>query len=121
MGIPKKFLKNINITPPSRNHERRMELWQEGMDASGTFVPKGGLYEDMDRDLIKLIEDELSISVEGKKVPVFFLTIQRWAEFARTWQFTDKDRNVQMPFITIVRNPDIQFGTNPVTQYTIPQ
>ena len=26
-----------------------------------------------------------------------------------------------MPFITIVRNPDIQFGTNPVTQYTIPQ
>ena len=121
MGIPKKFLKNINITPPSRNHERRMELWQEGMDASGTFVPKGVLYEDMDRDLIKLIEDELTISIEGKKVPVFFLTIQRWAEFARTWQFTDKDRNVQMPFITIVRNPDIQFGTNPVTQYTIPQ
>jgi hypothetical protein len=121
MGIPKKFLKNINIKPASRNHERRMELWQEGMDASGTFVPKGVLYEDMDRDLIKLIEEDLMVSVDGEKVPVFFLTIQRWAEFARTWQFTDKNRNVQMPFITIVRNPDIQFGTNPVTQYTIPQ
>jgi len=121
MGIPKNFLKNLNLKPASRNHERRMELWQEGMDASGTFVPKGVLYEDMDRDFIKLIEEELVISVEGKEVPVFFLTMQRWAEFARTWKFTDKDRNVQMPFITIVRNPDIQFGTNPVTQYTIPQ
>ena len=121
MGVPKNFLKNINIKPASRNHERRLELWQEGMDASGTFVPKGVLYEDMDRDFIKLIEDDLVISVEGEQVPVFFLTIQRWAEFARTWKFTDKDRNVQMPFITIVRNPDIQFGTNPVTQYTIPQ
>ena len=26
-----------------------------------------------------------------------------------------------MPFVSIVRQPDIQFGTNPVTQYTIPQ
>ncbi len=121
MGIPKNFLKNINIKPTARNHERRMELWQEGMDASGTFVPKGVLYEDMDRDFIKLIEEELVVSVEGKQVPAFFLTMQRWAEFARTWKFTDKNRNVQMPFITIVRNPDIQFGTNPVTQYTIPQ
>ena len=121
MGVPKKFLKNINLNPKASNHERRMELWKEGMEASGTFVPKGVLYEDMDRDFIKLIEDDLSFSIEGKKVPVFFLTIQRWAEFARTWQFTDKDRNVQMPFVTIVRNPDIQFGTNPVTQYTIPQ
>tara|TARA_R110000737_G_scaffold329490_1_gene344711 strand:- start:934 stop:2076 length:1143 start_codon:yes stop_codon:yes gene_type:complete len=121
MGVPKNFLKNINIKPVARNHERREQLWQEGMNASGTFVPKGVLYEDMDRDFIKLIEEDLVISVEGKEVPVFFLTMQRWAEFARTWKFTDKDRNVQMPFVTIVRNPDIQFGTNPVTQYTIPQ
>ena len=76
MGVPKNFLKNINIKPASRNHERRLELWQEGMDASGTFVPKGVLYEDMDRDFIKLIEDDLVISVEGEQVPVFFLTIQ---------------------------------------------
>ena len=121
MGVPKKFLKNVQIVPPANNHARRMELWEEGWNASGTFVPKGVLYEDMDRDFINLIKENLSFSVEGEKVPVFFLTIQRWAEFARTWQFTDKDRNVQMPFVTIVRQPDIQFGTNPVTQYTIPQ
>ena len=121
MGLPKKFLKNVQLKAPSNNHERRLELWEEGWNASGTFVPKGVLYEDMDRDFIKLIKDDLSFSVEGEKVPVIFLTIQRWAEFARTWEFTDKDRNVQMPFVSIVRQPDIQFGTNPVTQYTIPQ
>ena len=121
MGVPKNFSKSVNINLPSSNHERRLELWKDGWEASGTFVPKGVLYEDMDRDFIKLIEEDLSFSVGGEKVPTFFLTIQRWAEFARTWKFTDKDRNVQMPFVTIVRNPDIQFGTNPVTQYTIPQ
>ena len=121
MGVPKNFSKSVNINLASSNHERRLELWKEGWEASGTFVPKGVLYEDMDRDFIKLIEEDLSFSVGGEKVPTFFLTMQRWAEFARTWKFTDKDRNVQMPFVTIVRNPDIQFGTNPVTQYTIPQ
>tara|TARA_R110001599_G_scaffold92162_1_gene241750 strand:- start:731 stop:1861 length:1131 start_codon:yes stop_codon:yes gene_type:complete len=121
MGIPKKFLKNVQLKAKSRNHARRLELWEEGWNASGTFVPKGVLYEDMDRDFIKFVEDELSVSLGGEKVPVFFLTMQRWAEFARTWQFTDKNRNVQIPFVTIVRHPDIQFGTNPVTQYTIPQ
>ena len=50
MGVPKNFLKNINIKPVARNHERREQLWQEGMNASGTFVPKGVLYEDMDRE-----------------------------------------------------------------------
>ena len=121
MGIPKKFLKNVQLKQKSRNHARRLELWEEGWNASGTFVPKGVLYEDMDRDFIKFVEDDLILTLDGKRVPVFFLTIQRWAEFARTWQFTDKDRNVQIPFVTIVRQPDIQFGTNPVTQYTIPQ
>jgi len=121
MGIPKKFLKNVKLKERARNHERRLELWEEGWNASGTFVPKGVLYEDMDRDFIKFVEEDLILTLDGKRVPVFFLTIQRWAEFARTWQFTDKDRNVQIPFVTIVRQPDIQFGTNPVTQYTIPQ
>ena len=121
MGTPKKFLKNVQLKSKSRNHARRLELWEEGWNASGTFVPKGVLYEDMDRDFIKFVKDELSVSLGGEKIPVFFLTMQRWAEFARTWEFTDKDRNAQIPFVTIVRHPDIQFGTNPVTQYTIPQ
>tara|TARA_R110000803_G_scaffold47825_9_gene99660 strand:- start:21265 stop:22386 length:1122 start_codon:yes stop_codon:yes gene_type:complete len=120
MGVPKNFSKNIKLQKTSSNHDRRLELWEEGLNEGGTFVPKGVLYEDMDRDFIRLIEEELTFSIDGKTVPVFFLTSQRWSEFARTWQFTDKDRNVQMPFITIVRNPDVQFGTNPVTQYTIP-
>ena len=46
------------------------------------------------------------------KVPVIFLSIQRWAEFAKTWQFSDENKNIKMPFITIVRKPDAQVGTN---------
>ena len=46
------------------------------------------------------------------KVPVIFLTLQRWSEFTKTWQFTDEHKDIQMPFISIVRNPDIQPGQN---------
>jgi hypothetical protein len=48
------------------------------------------------------------------------LTIQRWAELENSWEFVDEDRNIKLPFIAIVRQPDVQPGTNPVTQRTIP-
>jgi hypothetical protein len=65
-------------------------------------------------------EDGLSISIDGEKVPVLFLTIQRWNEFTKTWSFTDKYKNINMPFITILRKPDIQQGQNQAGLWNIP-
>ena len=48
------------------------------------------------------------------------LTIQRWAEFSNTWSFVDKDLNPEVPFLVTVRNPAVQYGTNPSLLYTIP-
>jgi hypothetical protein len=52
-------------------------------------------------------------------VPVIFLTIQRWTEFSKTWQFSDKYKN-ELPFITVVRKPDIQQGQNQAGLWNIP-
>ena len=59
------------------------------------------------------------MTVDGNKVPVLFLTLSRWREFSKTWQNSDKYKNVKIPFISVVRKPDAQPGTNPA-DYKIP-
>jgi len=66
------------------------------------------------------MEDDISLVLNGEKVPVIFLSIQRWAEFAKTWQFSDEYKNITMPFITIIRKPDAQTGTNYAGTFNVP-
>jgi len=65
-------------------------------------------------------DKRVSLSVDGEKVPVIFLTIQRWTEFTKTWEFSDKYKDIRLPFITIVRKPDIQQGQNQAGLWNIP-
>jgi hypothetical protein len=46
--------------------------------------------------------------------------IQKWNEFSQTWKFSDEYKNLKIPFINIVRNPDTKYGTNPSLIYNIP-
>ena len=41
-------------------------------------------------------------------------------EFTKTWQYTDIDKNIKLPFITIVRKQDAQQGTNYAGTFNIP-
>jgi hypothetical protein len=121
MVMPKGFITNINIQNQKTGFPRRQEILDDIAD-KGTFLPRGVLIEDMDSALVEYLEDKkgLSISIEGEKVPVIFLTIQRWTEFTKTWQFTDKYKTMNMPFITIVRKPDVQQGQNQAGLWNIP-
>jgi len=119
MVMQKGYLTNINTQNQKIGFERRQEILDDISD-KGTFLPKGVLEEDMDGSFIEHMENNLSIVVDGEKVPVIFLTIQRWSEFTKTWQFTDKYKNIQMPFITVVRKPDIQQGQNQAGLWNIP-
>ena len=119
MAVPKGFRTNININPPKVGPERRLEIL-DNIEDKGTFLPKGVSEEDMDETVVDFINNGLSLTIDGEKVPVIFLTIQRWAEFSKTWQFTDKYKDIQLPFITIVRKPDIQVGQNQAGLYNIP-
>lgn len=121
MGMPKGYRTNIDILNHKIGPERRQEILDDIAD-KGTFLPKGVLEEDMDQTFVEFLnsDDGLSISVDGDKVPVIFLTIQRWTEFSKTWQFSDKYKNIELPFITIVRKPDIQQGQNQAGLWNIP-
>ena len=119
MGLPKNYRKNLKITPTPIGFEARQNILND-IANPGTYLPKGILHEDMDRDFIDYVENDLNLVLGGEKVPVIFLSIQRWAEFAKTWTFSDEYKNVTMPFITIVRKPDAQVGTNYAGAYNIP-
>ncbi len=121
MAMPKGYMTNINIKNQKVGPERRQEIL-DGIADQGTFLPRGVLEEDMDQSFIDFMNnsDGLSISVDGNKIPVIFLTIQRWTEFTKTWQFSDKYKNIEMPFVTVVRKPDIQQGKNQAGLWNIP-
>lgn len=119
MGLPKGYRKNLNITPKKIGNERREEMLED-ISKGGTYLPKGVLHEDMDKSFVEFIEGGIDLSLGGEKVPVVFLTIQRWAEFAKTWQYSDEYKNIKIPFITVVRKPDAQVGTNQAGNFNIP-
>jgi len=121
MAVPKGWRSDINIVNQKVGPERRLEI-QDGITDNGTFLPKGILEEDMDQGFMEFFKDDerVKLTIDGDVVPIIFLTIQRWTEFSKTWQFSDKYKDIELPFITIVRKPDIQQGQNQAGLWNIP-
>jgi len=119
MGLPKNYRKDLSITPHKQGFEQRQSILDD-IANQGTYLPKGILHEDMDGEMVNFINSGIDLSLNGEKVPVIFLTSQRWGEFTKTWQYTDIDKNIKLPFITIVRKPDAQQGTNYAGTFNIP-
>jgi hypothetical protein len=121
MPLPKKIKKNIPLTESKILLERRQELVDK-INKDGTYLPKSILHADLDGGFLDFVKDELKLVVEGKTVPNvdIILTTQNWAQFVQTWDFQNIDKNVEPPFITVIRIPEVKYGTNPAVLYTIP-
>ena len=126
MGIPKR--KNmINVYGNKDTYEsehigkRRQELLDK-ITKSDSFLPDSILHDDLDKGMLDYVKDKLKVVSDGVQIPIIekILTIQRWGEFTANWSFSDDDGNVKLPFIAIIRKPEVQFGTNPSIQRTIP-
>jgi hypothetical protein len=76
----------------------------------------------LDRGFLDFVKEDLRIVSDGKVIPTtdILITTQNWSQFTQTWNFQDLDKNVSPPFITVVRAPEIKYGTNPALLYTIP-
>jgi hypothetical protein len=119
MGLPKNYRKYLNISPHKQGLAQRQSILND-IANQGTYLPKGILHEDMDGEMINYVDNDIELSLAGEKVPVIFLSIQRWAEFTKTWQYSDINKNIKLPFITIVRKPDPQVGTNYAGSFNVP-
>ena len=121
MALPSKIKKNINLTNQRTLFSRREEL-VEKINMDGTYLPKSLLHADLDGGFLSFVKNELKTIVNGKIIPTvdILLTTQNWAQFTETWDLQNIDKNVEPPFITIVRIPEVKYGTNPSLLYTIP-
>jgi hypothetical protein len=121
MGFPKQIKKNIELTPYRTLYPRRVELLDK-INEHGTFLPKSILHADLDGGFLDFVKNDLKVVTEGKVIPTtdILITTQNWAQFTQTWNFQDLDKNVSPPFITVVRAPEIKYGSLPSLQWTIP-
>ena len=121
MGLPNKIKKTIPLTFPKTLYPRREELLEK-INKDGTYLPKSILHADLDGGMLNFVQNELQTIVDGNVIPSIdiLITSQNWSQFTETWNFQDLDSNVSPPFVTVVRNPEVKFGTNPALLYNIP-
>ena len=121
MALPKKIKKHIPLTEEKSLYPRREELLEK-INRDGTYLPKSILHADLDGGMIDFIKNDLKTIVSGKVIPTIdiLITTQNWSQFAQTWDIQNFDKNVEPPFISVVRIPEVKYGTNPSTVYTIP-
>lgn len=122
MGLPKKYKNDINVYSNKELLERRRELLEE-ITNQDTNLPESILHEDLDFGMLEFVKNNLLFQTgDGNTINFIerILTIQRWAEMSNTFPFTDEDGNIELPFVVVIRKPEVPFGTNPSLQYTIP-
>jgi hypothetical protein len=122
MGLPKKVKKHINVYPGDELLKRRQELLDRIVDQD-TILPESILHEDLDYGMLEFVKDHLLFTTDGGNRVNFIeriLTIQRWAEMSNTFPFTDEDGNIELPFVVVIRKPEVPYGSNPSLLYTIP-
>jgi len=129
MATPQTYKKKLNILGRPDGIQRREQI-KEMITDKDVFLPKGVLHEDLDAGFKEFVNTDLEIvcdyvendnTVIKRKLPVIMMGIQGWNEYSKTWEFSDKYKNIKIPFITIIRQPDTQVGTHPSLIYNIPQ
>jgi hypothetical protein len=112
MALPKKRKKDIDIKVV--NPEAGPKEWvDQFLEQNKQFLPRSVDFADLDAGFVEFVNNDLGFVLKGEKVPVHFLTLQRWNEFAKVWPNTNKYKNLKIPFVSVVRRPNPETGTNP--------
>ena len=127
MGQVKKKKTDFILNPPKIGSEylnygfERIEELMINSDKNTNYLPKSIGLKDIDHAAFDFIKNkDMKIIIDGKDVPVIFLTNERWAEFSKTWQYVDLDKNLLTPFITVVRSNEGE-GTRLGKRYNVAQ
>ena len=121
MPLPKQVKPTLPLVPKKTLSARREQLL-EYIKKDGTYLPKSVLHADLDRGMLDFVKTELSVVTAGKTVPFLdiIITTQNWSQYLETWKFVDLDYNPSPPFMTVVRIPEVKYGSNPALLYNIP-
>lgn len=114
MALPKKkqpdFKYNTEINPPRVGTEflnygmDRIEKLLLDTDKNTKYLPRTVDLKNLDMAMLDFVKNgNMKLVLDGKEVPTFYLSNERWGEFQKTWKYSDGDKNVVTPFITIRR------------------
>ena len=121
MPLPRQVKPTLPLVPKKVLSARREQLL-EYINKDGTYLPKSVLHADLDRGMLDFVKGDLQVVSAGSIVPMIdiIITSQNWSQYVESATFTNLDNNPEPPFITVVRQPEVKFGTNPALLYTIP-
>jgi hypothetical protein len=122
MPLPRNIVKPTLPLVPKKTLSARREQLLQYINEDGTYLPKSVLHADLDRGMLDFVKNDLKVVTAGNVVPMvdIIITTQNWSQYVETALFVDLDYNPSPPFITVVRSPEVKYGTNPSLQYTIP-
>lgn len=110
--IPK-GAKYANKVFVSKSGEERVRELLDDTDAKTVFLPESISIIDLDTEIVNVLNNgNLSVVSDSRKerIPAFLFGAEKWSEFAKTWQYTDDDKNLIFPIITI-RKTETKFGS----------
>ena len=112
---------NITIYKQKELTARRQELLDR-ITKHDSYLPDSILHDDLDYGMLEFVKEYFKVTSDGEEIPIIpkILTVQRWGEITNNWSFSNEDGNLTLPFISVIRKPDVQPGTNPIVQRTIP-
>lgn len=105
------FKNTLKLRDKAYGKERRRNLEKEALSNS-TPLPEPVVYEDIDKEFKKWVEDEIKITFNGKDIPTYTLySNQRFSEYRQMWENVDENKNPILNFKTITRETNPQTGT----------
>jgi hypothetical protein len=86
MALPKKRKKDINIkrVDPQGGPKHWVDQFKK---QNKTFLPRSVDHADLDKGFIEFVGEQMPLTVSGDKVPIHFMSTQRWAEFSKTYLY----------------------------------
>jgi hypothetical protein len=110
--IPKGAKYGNKVFKPNVGEERVKELLFN-TDPKTVFLPEPISIIDLDSEILNVLNNgDLSVTSESRKdkIPAFIFGAEKWSEFSKTWEYTDDDKNIIFPIIT-VRKTETKFGS----------
>jgi hypothetical protein len=112
-------LNKLQLNDPLVGNQQVQNILNK-MVTGGNILPKPVSYRDIDREMIKFVTEVLEITHDGKIVPTYFFTQQRFSEFSKTWEQVDENKNVQSNLKIITRENNPKKGTAHQEYWNIP-
>jgi len=126
MSLPKRII--IDTNPPIIGTDYmhygldRIEKLMNDTKINTKYLPRTIQLEDLDTAIFDFVNSEkMKLVIDGKIVPSFYLDNDRWGEFSKTWKFSDGDKNIATPYITVRRTEKGKGTRLGAIKYLIPQ